>query len=101
MFGPLGYQEIIIFGAIAVLLFGKNLPEVAKSIGATGTVSDGFCARTIARQNSLGAIATPFGDSQRRGCPTFVASRTRQSLVFETNHATLGDNASPDQSQEW
>ena len=32
MFG-LGFQELIIVGIVAVLLFGKRLPEVAKSLG--------------------------------------------------------------------
>jgi sec-independent protein translocase protein TatA len=34
MFG-LGFQEIMVLGAVAVILFGKRLPEVAKSLGAT------------------------------------------------------------------
>lgn len=32
MFG-LGFQEVVIVGIVAVLLFGKRLPEVAKSLG--------------------------------------------------------------------
>lgn len=34
MFG-LGFQELMIVGVVAVLLFGKRLPEVAKSLGAS------------------------------------------------------------------
>jgi len=32
MFG-LGFQELVIVGIVAVLLFGKRLPEVARSLG--------------------------------------------------------------------
>ena len=32
MFG-LGMQEVLIIGIVAILLFGKRLPEVAKSLG--------------------------------------------------------------------
>ncbi len=32
MFG-LGMQEVVIIGIVAILLFGKRLPEVAKSMG--------------------------------------------------------------------
>ncbi len=34
MFG-LGVQEMIIVGVVAVLLFGKRLPDVARSVGAS------------------------------------------------------------------
>ena len=34
MFG-LGFQELLIVGVVAVVLFGKRLPEVAKSLGAS------------------------------------------------------------------
>jgi sec-independent protein translocase protein TatA len=35
MFLNLGSQELVIVGVVAVLLFGKRLPEVARSLGGT------------------------------------------------------------------
>jgi sec-independent protein translocase protein TatA len=32
-FGPIGPTEMIVFGVIAVLLFGSRLPSVARSLG--------------------------------------------------------------------
>ena len=34
MFG-LGMQELVIIGVVAILLFGKNLPGVARSLGSS------------------------------------------------------------------
>lgn len=34
MFG-LGFQELMVVGIIAILLFGKRLPEVAKTLGGS------------------------------------------------------------------
>lgn len=33
MFGGIGFQEMLIIGILAVLLFGKRLPDVARSVG--------------------------------------------------------------------
>ncbi len=35
MFGGIGMQEMVIIGIIAVVLFGKRLPEVAKNLGGS------------------------------------------------------------------
>lgn len=32
-FGPIGWQEMIILAILGVLIFGKRLPEVGRSIG--------------------------------------------------------------------
>ncbi len=31
----MGYQEMMLFGVIALMLFGSKLPEVARNFGAT------------------------------------------------------------------
>jgi sec-independent protein translocase protein TatA len=33
LIGPIGWPEMLIIGIIGVLIFGKRLPEVGKSIG--------------------------------------------------------------------
>ncbi len=35
MFGSIGYTELILLGIVAVLLFGKRLPEVARTVGSS------------------------------------------------------------------
>lgn len=35
MFGGIGMTEMVILGVAAVLLFGKKLPEVAKTLGGS------------------------------------------------------------------
>ena len=35
MFGSVGYPELILLGVVAILLFGKRLPEVARSLGGS------------------------------------------------------------------
>ncbi len=35
MFSSLGYQEMLLIGVIALMLFGSKLPEVARNFGGT------------------------------------------------------------------
>ncbi len=35
MISGLGYQEMLLFGVIALMLFGSRLPEVARNFGRT------------------------------------------------------------------
>jgi sec-independent protein translocase protein TatA len=34
MFGGIGFQEMLVIGVVAVLLFGRKLPEVARNAGS-------------------------------------------------------------------
>ena len=33
MFGGIGYSELIVLAVVAVILFGRKLPEVARNVG--------------------------------------------------------------------
>ena len=35
MLGNLGYFEMMLFGVVALMLFGSRLPEVARNLGGT------------------------------------------------------------------
>ena len=35
MFGGIGMNEMVIIGIVAVVLFGKQLPSVARSLGGS------------------------------------------------------------------
>jgi sec-independent protein translocase protein TatA len=35
MFSSFGYTEMLLFGVIAIMLFGSRLPEVARNFGGT------------------------------------------------------------------
>ena len=64
----LGMQEMIIIGVIGVLLFGKRLPEVGKSLGKTfGEFKrgmQGFSLRVVTL-SSLQEVITLFGKRLR------------------------------------
>ena len=55
MLGGPGFAELLIFGTIALLLFGKRLPSVAKSVGQG--IRE-FPADPVARGSDNGRIAT-------------------------------------------
>jgi sec-independent protein translocase protein TatA len=73
MFGPLGIQELIIVGAVAVILFGKRLPEVARSLG--GTYRD--------FRRSLSEIQSQFNFNDTYHRPT---SRSEPSSSYATGY---------------
>ncbi|MFM7107306.1 MAG: twin-arginine translocase TatA/TatE family subunit [Planctomycetaceae bacterium] len=80
MFG-LGPLEIVVLGAIAVMLYGKRLPEVGRSVGRTvGDLRRQWT--TLARELDVAAHvegrAAPSSASSRRSLP---AADDDRSLV--------------------
>lgn len=64
MFG-LGPVEICVIGAIAVMLYGKRLPEVGRSLGqSVGELRKTF--HNISREIDISSLDTSRGPSSRR-----------------------------------
>ncbi|MHC2066662.1 Sec-independent protein translocase subunit TatA/TatB [Bremerella sp. T1] len=67
-FGGMGMQEMAIIGVIAILLFGKNLPGVAKTFGKHyGDFKRGLSDIQSEFNNAKGRLGG-VGDSDRRVC---------------------------------
>jgi sec-independent protein translocase protein TatA len=73
MFG-LGFQEVIVLGVVAVVLFGKRLPEVAKSLGASYR---DFRRGLSEIQSQIDLSDTSSYTGARYSPPSSVASTTR------------------------
>jgi sec-independent protein translocase protein TatA len=64
MFG-LGPLEIVVIGAIAVMLYGKRLPEVGRSVGqSVGELRKQFT--TLQREMDISSHLDPTASSSRR-----------------------------------
>lgn len=73
MIGPIGYSELIVLGIVAVVLFGRKLPEVARSVGNSYAQF----------RKGLADIQTTFRDDE-----------------FESTPARLGDERDDDELAE-
>ena len=77
MFG-LGMQELVIVGVVAVLLFGKRLPEVARSLGTSyrefrsglGDIQSHFNVSNVAAPASSYSSSSSYDDIDDRDEPT-------------------------------
>jgi sec-independent protein translocase protein TatA len=66
--GAPGLPELVIFGTIALLLFGKRLPEVARSLGK-GIVEFKKGVRGIEDEVSTATYANPTSSAPRPTAP--------------------------------
>ena len=98
-FGGLGFAELLVIGVIAVILFGKNLPEVARSLGHSYTqfrrglqdIQSDVYTSTYTNANDYSSTASPKVDRRNpspedRDVPTapkFVPPPTEPKPVDE------------------
>ncbi len=78
MFG-LGIQELLIVGAVAVMLFGKRLPEVARSLG--GSYRD--FRRGLSEIQSQMNFSDSYYDTTARSSPSSSSYKAEESDDIE------------------
>ena len=83
MFGGIGFQEMVIIGVLAVLLFGKRLPEVARSVGQSyqqfrkglsdlqSSISTESDSSSSHRENSHSGYISPVDEYEDESAPRF------------------------------
>lgn len=86
MFG-LGIQEVMVLGVVAVLLFGKRLPEVARSLGT----SYREFRRTLTDLQSHMDVRDTFYDNSS----SYRQSSSYSANSSNTSSATAEDNEPP------
>lgn len=98
MFG-MGMQEVIIIGVIAVLLFGKKLPEVARSVGSsyrqfkagltdiqsTVDMSDSYSSKSSSR--SYSRSQDDYDDYDEATAPKFEPPPSEPKIDSPAKHA--------------
>jgi sec-independent protein translocase protein TatA len=94
MFGGIGYQELLVVGLIAILLFGGRLPEVARSWGQSyrelrrslNEVRNSFAMDAYEPRDRKKTSSEKIDDRSEESAPRFVPP-------------PVGDERGPDQEK--
>lgn len=76
--GGIGPMEMVIVGVIAVLLFGKRLPEVGRSLGRS----------FLEFKKGISGIENEFSDAVNRSPGSSPAGRSRYNDIDDRDEAT-------------
>lgn len=96
MFSGIGYQEILVIGVVAILLFGKRLPDVARSWGqsyrefrrSVNEIKSSFTNDHFSDSSKPRRAALEYDDRIQDSTPRFVPPPSEESTP-ETQSASV------------